>query len=235
MDELRWVLVGVGLAVLAAVYLWSRRRSDDADDEPRDERVEPSLDQASDWQEPDLIDGGVEAPTAPGETGLLFEDLPVPDEGAGEAPPPPSDPGSPERILVVHVRARDAGGFRGRDLVQALEGEGLEYIEPGAYVQMSDQGQTMFTIVNMVEPGTIPNVAVEDFSTRGVTAFMVLPGPGTADTVARMVSTARRLGARLEADVLDEAGSTLTNQRATHMREEVIEFQRRSQIAAQDL
>jgi cell division protein ZipA len=141
-------------------------------------------------------------------------------------------PGAPQRILVIHVRSLRDSGFPGPDVVAALETEGLEYEEPGIYIQQSDQGQPLFTIANMFEPGTIPRDAPEGFATTGLTAFMVLPGPGNADTLARMVALARRLAARLHGEVLDDAGSSLTNQRATHMREEVIEFNRRSKIAA---
>lgn len=231
MAELRWILVVIGLAVLGGVYLWSRRRGASQRDESAETRVEPRLDHDEDWPQPDpLLDSPPEIETASGETGLLFEDLPVPQAEAVE--PPPEVP--PEKILVVHIRAMREPGFPGPDLVAALELEGLTYRDPGVYVQVSDQGQTLFTVANMFEPGSIPREAPEDFVTRGVTCFMVLPGPANAETLARMVSLARRLASRLAGEVLDEALSTLTNQRATHMREEVIEYQRRSQIAASD-
>ena len=237
MAELRWVLVGLGLAVLVGVYLWSRLRSGRSSRnarDARDERVEPRLDEDTAWAERAPALTADEPPHEAGETGLLFEDLPVPDaEDDGEPPEQPN--ATPERILVVHIRALNPPGFGGRELVSALMSEGLEYSDPGVFVQQSDQGQTLFTLANMFEPGSIPREAEEDFVTPGVTAFMVLPGPGSADTVARMVALSRRLATRLSGEVLDEAGSTLTNQRATHMREEVIEFQRRSQISALDL
>ncbi len=232
MAELRWILVVIGLAVLVGVYLWSRRRGSSERDESVETRVEPSLDHNVDWQQPDpLLDSPPGADTASGETGLLFEDLPVPEAEPVELPPEVP----PEKILVVHIRAVRDPGFPGPDLVAALELEGMEYREPGVYVQISDQGQTLFTVANMFEPGSIPREAPEDFVTGGITCFMVLPGPANAETLARMVSLARRLASRLSGEVLDEALSTLTNQRATHMREEVIEFQRRYQISTQDL
>jgi cell division protein ZipA len=230
MAELRWILLLVGLTVLAGVYLWSRRRGK-AGDAERESRIEPRLEEPEkdDWPGKALLEDIEETDEGTGETGLLFEDLPVP--GISETPSP-LPAGAPQRILVVHVRALKEAGFMGPDLVAALETEGLEYEDPGVYVQQSDQGQALFTIANMFEPGTIPRDMPEEFATAGLTAFMVLPGPGNADTLARMVALARRLAARLHGEVLDETGSTLTNQRATHMREEVIEFNRRSKITA---
>ena len=52
--------------------------------------------------------------------------------------------------------------------------------------------------------------------------------------LAGMIESARRIARTLGGDVLDETGSTLTNQGATHLREQVIEFQRRSQIGLPD-
>ena len=82
----------------------------------------------------------------------------------------------------------------------------------------------------MVEPGIFPIDAGAGFTTEGITAFMILPGPGGVDSLAAMIESARRIARTLGGDVLDETGSTLTNQGATHLREQGIEFQRRSHI-----
>ncbi len=78
----------------------------------------------------------------------------------------------------------------------------------------------------MLEPGSFPLEAMDEFSTRGVTAFMMVRPTGSVEALARMIACARRLADQLGGDVLDETGSTLTNQRATHMKEEIVEFQR---------
>ena len=51
MAELRWVLIILGLAIVAAVYLWGRRRSQSSDAD-RSARVEPQLSDETDWQPP---------------------------------------------------------------------------------------------------------------------------------------------------------------------------------------
>ncbi len=98
------------------------RRGSSQRDESVETRVEPRLDQDDDWQQPDpLLGPPPDVDTASGETGLLFEDLPVPEPEAVE--PPTEVP--PEKILVVHIRAMREPGFPGPDLVAALELEGL--------------------------------------------------------------------------------------------------------------
>jgi FtsZ-interacting cell division protein ZipA len=62
--------------------------------------------------------------------------------------------------------------------------------------------------------------------------FMVLPGPreplGALDA---MFTCARRLAGRLDADVLDDKGNALTMQQAGWLREQVVEYHRRSKLS----
>ena len=80
MAELRWVLVGIGVAVLVGVYLWSRRRPAAEEEDATEGRVEPRLEHDDEWAEeiPDVLIGE-EPQQRSGETGLLFEDLPAAD------------------------------------------------------------------------------------------------------------------------------------------------------------
>jgi cell division protein ZipA len=66
----------------------------------------------------------------------------------------------------------------------------------------------------------------------GVSMFMVLPGPREPLTALDgMFTCARRLAERLDADVLDDKGNALTMQHAGWLREQVVEYQRRSKLS----
>ena len=55
---------------------------------------------------------------------------------------------------------------------------------------------------------------------------MVLPGPiDGAQSFDRMMTAARALRQSLDAELLDESGSTLSIQRERYLREEIIHFQ----------
>ena len=242
MSELRWILLALGLVVLAGVYLWSRRRA--GRQEAMDEggyRREPTLDTRPPWDRIAPTDSrqpaesGRTAPAATrpeavptGKRPMEQSEMELPEPQRGERE---EASGEPEKILVVHVRAAPGEVFHGPDLEQVFQAEGLVYGKHGAYNLLDGRGRSLFTVASMVEPGTFPEEGLEDFTTRGLSMFMVLPGAGDADTLARMIACARRMASRLEGEVLDDSGSTLTNQRATHMREEIIEFQRRRQIS----
>jgi cell division protein ZipA len=55
---------------------------------------------------------------------------------------------------------------------------------------------------------------------------MVLPGPiDAAQAYDLMIAAARALAQSLNAELLDESGSTMSVQRESYLREEIIQFQ----------
>lgn len=235
MPELRWILGLIGIGVLIALYVRGRRRAASPEREPDPARVEPSLEGRagllSDQEVPDIRrdsagwDGGAESGIDISSSRQM-----EPDRGSqGDA----AENDEQKKILALYVRAtRD--DFLGPQLLQAFQGEGLAFGKYGVFHLPADSGEPIFSIANMVEPGSFPEEEMDSFTTGGVTIFMVLPGPAGIDGLARMIACARKLANVLGGEVLDETGSTLTNQRATHMREEAIEFLRRTRIETGD-
>jgi FtsZ-interacting cell division protein ZipA len=61
---------------------------------------------------------------------------------------------------------------------------------------------------------------------------MVLPGPiDGAQSFDLMIAAARALSQSLDAELLDESGSTLSIQRERYMREEIIQFEHSNLVA----
>ncbi|MGD8978180.1 MAG: cell division protein ZipA C-terminal FtsZ-binding domain-containing protein [Gammaproteobacteria bacterium] len=236
MPELRWILLLIGLLVLAVIYVWGRRRSAAREDEPQPvSRVEPRLDgDLPPWEaenvpvpEPEPEPIVVEpAPRRQLDTQLDLEGHRGADQSA-EAEPAGSEQ---QKILVLHIRPVQGAEFHGPELIQAFGAEGLTYGDYGAFHHQDDAGRNLFTVVSMLEPGSFPVEQMEEFRTRGLTAFMMVRSAGSVEALARMIACARRLASLLDGEVLDEAGSTLTNQRATHMKEEIVEFLRQSRL-----
>ena len=235
MPELLWILGLIGIGVLIALYVRGRLRAAQPQQEPDSTRVEPSLEGQGALQAaqeiPDIRrdhagwSGGSE-----------------PDIGLSADPQPQTDSADQldaaeddqqNKILVLYVRATRSD-FQGPQLLEAFRGEGLEFGKYGAFHLAADSGEPVFSVADMVEPGSFPEDDMDSFATGGMTIFMVLPGPAGIDGLARMIACARKLANILGGEVLDETGSTLTNQRATHMREEAIEFLRKTRIEAVD-
>jgi cell division protein ZipA len=219
--ELRWILVLLGLAVVAGIYLWGRQRTSQPTRSDNRGRVEPKLEESADWHDTvSDVEFGTQSQRPLGQEPST-QDIEHSDSDFAR---------EPSRILVIHVRAAKGSSFSGDELLGALKNEGLSLGDKGAFEFPSDSGEPLYTVANMVEPGIFPIDAGAGFTTEGITAFMILPGPGGVDSLAAMIESARRIARTLGGDVLDETGSTLTNQGATHLREQVIEFQRRSHI-----
>ena len=236
MAELRWILILLGLLLIAAVYLLGRRRS-----RPPVRRFEPRLSDeagsatddtagrddryaehgAEDWlseaEQTRRDDQGLEEirATAGGEADISRD--------SHEAAVDEGD----RKIISVRVAARSSTRFRGADVIRIMTEEGLEFGRYRIFHRTGDgSDNAVFSVASMVEPGTFDLDAIEEEQIPGVTLFMVLPGP--RDGIAAlddMLDTAQRLAEQLNGEVLDQSGSTLSRQRAGNLRDEIIAFQ----------
>jgi cell division protein ZipA len=143
-----------------------------------------------------------------------------------------SDPAA-RKIVALRIARRDGERIPGTLLLDVLHREGLQfgdyrifhrYAEPAG-----DRARVpLFSVANMAEPGDLDPDRIEDLDVAGVAMFMVLPGPKAgASALSEMLGTARRVAAGLNAELLDEKGSTMTRQTADHMRDEIVEFEHR--------
>ncbi|HET8697678.1 MAG TPA: cell division protein ZipA C-terminal FtsZ-binding domain-containing protein, partial [Gammaproteobacteria bacterium] len=191
MWDLRWVLIGLGALVVIGVYLWSKGLFS---------RALPQAAQRRQRSEPTIGGTPAEEPAAPTDDRPL-EPAPVPSKQARS---------TPERIITLRLVPR------GEELpmeraVDALKSLGLEHGRYGIFHRMlADQpDEPAFSVASLTEPGTFDLDRLADQTIAGLTLFVVLPGMG--DAVARfdaMVEVARALSVELEADLLDERGSS---------------------------
>ncbi|MEX0899899.1 MAG: cell division protein ZipA C-terminal FtsZ-binding domain-containing protein [Gammaproteobacteria bacterium] len=216
MTELRWILLAVGAAVLFAVWLYGRiakrpkRR-------PFDENL---MDAVRDDDPPELNDV-LEPGLSAAEIEALGRSL------QREVRDDAGDDASEQLILTLHV-SRDRP-IPGDILYPALLDEGLAFGRMDIFHHEADDGAgEVFSVANMVEPGTFNPLQPEGFATPGVSLFAVLPGPlAGGPTLERLLSCARGLAAEFNATVLDETRSALTKQTEAHLRERVAEFEAR--------
>lgn len=203
MAELRWLLIAVGIVVLAGVFWLSRRES-------RGERLLPEkLLRSRERTEP-----------------VLEPEQPAVQEVEEEKLPP-----RVERVVAVRLMAREQGGFPGEKLLLALREGGLRHGRFGIFHfhGEGDRDLELFSVASLVEPGSFDLARMRDSFYPGVSLFLILPSPVDALSVFdQMLSTARELAGRLDGDLLDEHGSRLSVQRERYLREEVIQYQHNS-------
>ena len=214
MDDLRWFLLLFGLIAIVGVYLYSRRErtQEESDDSPAEiqERLEPSLDGE---QAGDEIDE------------LATTDTPV---LTAEPEAEPKAPAQGQKIITLRIVARNHSSFAGDDLALSLRGIGLRHGKFGIYHRHdgNDESKIIFSVASLVEPGSFDLKNLKSQEIPGISMFMVLPGPiDGAQAFDLMMVAARALSQSLDADLLDESGSTLSIQRERYMREEIVQFQ----------
>ncbi len=147
---------------------------------------------------------------------------------AGARPPTGFD-----RIVTLYVAARDGRHLRGSDLVVAAEKAGLLFGDMNIFHRMVDgkpEAGPIFSVANMVKPGSFDLRRVHEIETPGITFFMTLPGPLAAlDAWETLLPTAQRMAELLDATVLDEERNTLGRQRIAHIRDELRGYDRKQE------
>ena len=199
MWELRWILVALGVAVVAGVYGWYRL--------PYRFRLVRRR-----GGEPRTSPGGPDAPPAP----PAPADAPVRQAAAG-----------PEKVITLRFVPRNGEGINAQKAVLALRAAGLEHGRYGIFhfPMEADRQQAQFSVASLIEPGSFDLSNLEEQALPGMSFFMVLPGGG--DPVGRfdrMVAVARRLKRFLDAELFDDQGSSWSIQRERYVREEIIEY-----------
>jgi len=202
MWELRWVLLGLGVLVVAGIYYWPRLLSTLRSARQPDTNPPPSTPEA--------------------------EPLPTPDDESGEAEKqPPTTSSAPKKVITVRLVPRTGDELRAELAVLALRKAGLQHGRYGIfhYPLEEDLQESEFSVASLIEPGSFDLTSLKETVLPGMSFFMVLPGAG--DPVSRfdrMVAVARTLTLSLSAELFDERGSSWSIQRERYVREEIIEY-----------
>ncbi len=210
MDGLRWLLLVFGLFVIAGVYLYTRYQRSQPD---RDEPEPPVL-----RKEPVLTAGQADVDTA------------AEADADGETAQEPAE----QKIVTLRLVARKNHAFAGDELVLSLRGIGMRHGKFGIFHRFegSDEDKVIFSAASLVEPGSFDLANIKGQKIPGISLFMVLPGPiEGAQAFDLMMVAARALSQSLNAELLDESGSTLSIQRERYLREEIIQFEHSAVVA----
>lgn len=232
------IAIGVAALVLFAVIIaTSRRKPGQGKRHPAPAR------EAGDRQEPTLREileadanaGGDAAGVQQAELDLLEKTLAgesVPDRKPAGPPAPGARPDENfDKVVSLYLAARAGQAFHGPDLVVAAEKAGLVYGHMSIFHRLVDnhpeQGP-VFSVANLVKPGSFDMAAIQDLRTPGISFFMALPGPLPAlDAWDAMLPTAQRMAELLDGVLLDEERNALGRQRIAHIREDLRTYDRK--------
>ena len=215
MDTLRIVLIAGGIALIVGIYLWDRIKSrkreelgrwQDIEIEGEEGRTDPLISNDNpfddEWEVvpiPARRETGSEDDNLEGLKGIvaLSDDDIVDDAGTA--------PQADEEVIILSLMAGEGNTFNGMQLLDAMELCGLHHGEMGIfhYTEL-ESGKPLFSIANVLEPGSFDLANIGDIETPGLAMFMRLPAPIDGEkALLTFVQQAKRLKEQLSGKLTD--------------------------------
>lgn len=136
-----------------------------------------------------------------------------------------------EKLVSVNVVASNGRRFYGSDLKALFDKHGYTYGLMSLY-HCSLDGSKVFSIANMVKPGTFDESQLRSFETPGITLFMRLPIELDSDVAFDfLIREAKELAEELDGQLRDGNRNPLSEQTIQHMREDMQQYVFRSKQA----
>lgn len=230
-DHLRWILAVCGVLLVVGIYIrerFRRKRMDDAEQHVRRDSGSPadgfSLKAGTGDFEDDLDLPSMRAEpfdplfTEPfaSKTGPELEATSAVEQEARES--------DPFGIVQIKVTAHEGMCFPGTLLFDALSKVGLEYGSMNIFHKQQGKHQLpLFSVVNLVEPGTFPVNDPGRFESPGVVFFLqVAASDQPLLAFDEMVRTVHVLAARIGGEIRDVENQLLTVGKTESIRESLI-------------
>ncbi|MHA7002362.1 cell division protein ZipA [Aeromonas schubertii] len=132
-------------------------------------------------------------------------------------------------VYVMNLMARPGRELEGGTLLSSLLATGFKFGEMEIFHRHEDadgHGEVLFSIINMVKPGTFNPYRMEQFTTPGVSLFMQLPlRSNAALAFEEMLRTADQLASDLDAMLTDMERSPLSDETIDRCRRELAAYE----------
>ncbi|MEE9428235.1 MAG: cell division protein ZipA C-terminal FtsZ-binding domain-containing protein [Paracoccaceae bacterium] len=227
MDNLRWILLLLGLGLILAVYAVTRlqiKRREAAGKPTRRRPTAKNIDPLDVAGEDDVA---VQAELA--QMGSMLRE----ESESHSAESNATGKRDNEQLIVLSVMASVDDPFKGQSLLRAFENTALQHSDVKIYQRNNEKGEPVYGVASAVKPGTFDLNRMDQFSTPGLSLFLQLPGPVDGVTAFDdMVTTAERLAVELGGELQDQNHSVLSRQMVAHIRDGIINARLQSSRAA---
>jgi cell division protein ZipA len=142
----------------------------------------------------------------------------------------PAQSEQPQEVLVLNVKSSGDNPIPGSELLPMLLTLGFKFGEQDIFhrhVNSNGKGPVLFSLANMFKPGNFDIDNLENFTTGGVSLFMILPIEGEPHQVFNMMhNAARKIADEFSAQIYDGRRTLLTKQSLQQYVEKIREFER---------
>ncbi|MCE0556805.1 cell division protein ZipA [Motilimonas sp. E26] len=140
----------------------------------------------------------------------------------------------PQDVFVLNVMSREGTLFAGAELLPILLNLGFKFGEMDIFhrhLSPTGNGPVLFSMANMVKPGTFDVDHMEQFETHGLSLFMALPCAGDAsNNFQLMLHASEMLASELNGLLLDGTRQPLTRQKVNEYKQRITDFERQQAL-----
>lgn len=237
MESLRWILLAAGVVFVIAIYILGRnrrQRQNSMVDELEDDLPEFSAQDLND------VDEGV------GEVRIISGAGPVADDFVSDdtitdhqddhldqsgSKNVEADRGVDDEqqssdhsdIIVLYILSKGDKPLIGSQINSSAQAMGLSFGAMNIFHYQPD-GRSVFSLANMLEPGSFDADTIHDLKTTGLTVFMQMKAGDPLDDLTEMLQRSYQLAGLLGARLCNHKRKPLTEQDAENYRTRVRDF-----------
>jgi len=218
MEEIRWVLIFSGIVLIVGIIIYENYLKSILNKTSKDsQKIEPTFQCESNLDRLKINEGQLGSHSDNNiDIKIDIEDRNIKVEC--------------DHIITVRLTPIDSKPFDGNEVLEILNENGLSLDENGIFNYLDKHNKTkLFSAANLVEPGVFDAQEIENEKIPGLSFFMLMPlSSNEINAFDKMMMVLKIIKTSLKAELLDDAGSTLSIQRERYIREEVIEYMLKS-------
>lgn len=226
MESLRWILLAAGIVFVLVIYFLGRNRRQ------RKRSMNDELDDdlpAFSARSLDDVDEGVGQVRVIASADLQSEDDDVAslnvsaDVEQQKTAQNATEKNKLNDIIVLYILPKPDAVLAGAQINSSAQAMGLRFGEMNIFHYM-DGSRSVFSLANMLEPGSFDADTIHDLKTTGLTVFMQIHAGDPLDDLTEMLQRSYQLAGLLDARLCNHKREPLTEQDAENYRTQVSDF-----------